>query len=113
MRHVTAAALLFATSAFATAPALASDYAFKLHNRSNGWTISGFYTYQDGEWSSNWLNGKVEAGEAVRMDWNSNEGNCVVPFRVRWVDYGAEDFKLDWCKGVSNIYMKDKGFTWD
>jgi hypothetical protein len=115
MRHTmtaTITALLLAIAAFAT-PATASDYAFKLHNRSDGWTISGFYTYQDGTWSSNWLDTNIESGQSVRMDWNSNAGNCVVPFRVRWVDYGSEDFKVDWCKGVSNIYMKNKGFSWD
>ncbi len=47
------------------------------------------------------------------MDWFSNEGDCVVPFRVSWDNYGADDFKIDWCKGVDNIYMKDKGFSWD
>ena len=40
-------------------------------------------------------------------------GSCVVPFRLQWVDYGAKDFKIDWCKGVSNIYMRDKGFSSD
>jgi hypothetical protein len=113
MGRIFFAAILLATSAVAGSQAHASDYAFKLHNRSNGWTISGFYTYQDGAWSANWLDGKIEAGAATRMDWNSNEGKCVVPFRVRWVDYGSEDFSIDWCKGVSNIYMKDKGFSWD
>ncbi|WP_286134249.1 hypothetical protein [Methylobacterium sp. Leaf123] len=47
------------------------------------------------------------------MDWNSDDGDCIVPFRVKWRDYGSEDFKLDWCKGVSNVYMKDKGFSYD
>ncbi|WP_176218620.1 hypothetical protein [Rhizobium rhizosphaerae] len=93
--------------------ALASDYGFRLHNRAAGYTINGFYTYQDGRWSDNWLTGRVRPGQAVDMDWFSNDGNCTVPFRVSWDDYGADDFKLDWCKGVSNLYMKDKGFSWD
>ena len=99
----------------AASPSLASDYAFRLHNRADGYTINGFYTYQNGQWSKNWLNEgqRVQPGTSVGMDWNSNEGNCVVPFRVSWDDYGSEDFKLDWCKSVSNVYMKDKGFSWD
>lgn len=96
-----------------TSPSWASDYAFRLHNKADGYTINGFYTFQDGRWSDNWLNGRIRPGESVGMDWNSNEGNCVVPFRVSWDNYGADDFKLDWCKGVSNVYMKDKGFSWD
>ena len=92
---------------------LASDYSFRLHNSAHGWTINGFYTYQNGRWSSNWLGSRIGEGDSASMDWNSNAGNCVVPFRVSWVDFGSQDFKLDWCKGVSNVYMKDKGFSWD
>ncbi len=90
----------------------ASDYPFRLHNQSDGWTIDGFYTYQNGRWSENWLRGRVAPGQSVRMNWHSNAGDCVVPFRVSWQDYGAEDFKVDWCK-VSNIYMRNQGFRWD
>lgn len=28
--------------------AMASDYAFRLHNRAEGYAITGFYTYQNG-----------------------------------------------------------------
>lgn len=111
MIKIIAAALLAAVAI--SAPASASDYAFRLHNRANGYTINGFYTYQNGRWSENWLDGRVRPGQSVDMDWFSNQGDCVVPFRVSWDNYGADDFKIDWCKGVSNIYMKDKGFTWD
>lgn len=99
----------------ATGISSASDYAFRLHNKANGYTINGFYTYQNGQWSENWLsNGdRIKPGEYMDMDWFSNEGNCVVPFRVSWDNYGADDFKVDWCKHPQNIYMKDKGFTWD
>lgn len=106
--------LLISVAALLTASAAAaSDYAFTLHNRSSGWVISGFQTFQDGRWSRNWLDSRIRAGESVAMDWHSNEGSCVVPFRVQWVDYGSEEFRIDWCKGVSNIYMRDKGFSWD
>lgn len=46
------------------------------------------------------------------MDWGSSEGACVVPFRVGWVGYEAEQFKVDWCK-LKNLYMKDEGFSVD
>ena len=93
--------------------ASAGDYAFRLNNNSSGWTINGFYTFQNGRWSKNWLTSRVSAGRGVNLDWNSDKGDCVVPFRVSWVDYGSEDFRLDWCKGVNNVYMKDNGFSWD
>lgn len=109
-RYLTAAALCLA--AISTS-AQASDYAFRLHNRADGYTINGFYTYQNGQWSENWLDGRIRPGQSIDLDWFSNQGNCVVPFRVSWDNYGADDFKLDWCKGVSNVYMKNKGFSWD
>ncbi|MFN3673058.1 MAG: hypothetical protein ACK4VM_14230 [Bosea sp. (in: a-proteobacteria)] len=75
--------------------------------------ISGFYTFQNGSWSRNWLNGRIGAGNSSRWTGTAMRGSCVVPFRLQWVDYGAKDFKIDWCKGVSNIYMRDKGFSSD
>lgn len=86
-----------------------SDYPFKLHNRSQGWTISGFQTFQDGKWSQNWLNGSVKSGETASLDWNSNAGDCVLRFRVSWVDYDAQEFRTDFCK-VKNLYMLNEGF---
>jgi hypothetical protein len=109
----TIGALLGLSLATCAVDASASDYAFRLHNRAKGYTINGFYTYQNGRWSDNWLRDRVAPGHSVPMDWNSNEGSCVVPFRVSWDNYGAEDFKLDWCKGVNNVYMNDQGFTTD
>lgn len=113
MRNTTAAALAMLLSA--TAGTGASDYAFQLHNKANGYTINGFYTYQDGRWSGNWLKGgnRIRPGESVRMDWYSNEGACVVPFRVSWDDYGADDYQIDWCKKPRHIYMDDQGFSWN
>ncbi|HLP70983.1 MAG TPA: hypothetical protein VK181_26030 [Rhizobium sp.] len=109
--------ILLAVAAVATVASLAhaSNYAFRLHNRADGYTINGFYTYQDGQWSDNWLKEgqRVRPGEDIDMDWFSNEGDCVVPFRVSWDNYGADDFKVDWCKHPSNIYMQNKGFSWD
>lgn len=105
--------LLFVTVMLAAAGAKASDYAFTLHNRSEGWVINGFYTYQNGRWSKNWLKYKVKAGQSVKLDWNSNDGECVVPFRVSWDGYGSDDYKVDWCKGIRNIYMLNEGFKTD
>jgi hypothetical protein len=88
-----AAALTMSVSAFA------ADYDFNLHNRATGWVIDGFYTYQNGKWSDNWLTARVQAGQAIEMLWNSQEGSCAVPFRVNWVDWGANN--------PTNTYMID------
>lgn len=97
----------------AALPAAAGDtYKFNLHNKSSQYVINGFRTFEGGKWSKNWIDFTLKPGETAEMDWGSDEGNCVVPFRVGWVGYEAEQFKVDWCK-VSNIYMKDDGFTYD
>ncbi|MCD2171943.1 hypothetical protein [Rhizobium sp. C4] len=104
-----------AALAAATTLAHASNYAFRLHNRAQNYTINGFYTYQEGQWSDNWLKdgARIRPGDIVEMDWFSNKGDCVVPFRVSWDNYGADDFKVDWCQHPKNIYMENKGFSWD
>jgi hypothetical protein len=108
--------LMAATAAIVmSAAALANNYNFNLHNQANGWVIDGFYTYQNGKWSKNWLQGaRIQPSQYVGLAWNSQAGECVVPFRVSWVGYGSQDFTMDWCKNnPTNIYMLDESFTWD
>jgi hypothetical protein len=94
-------------------PAIAGDtYKFNLHNQSSDYTITGFRTYEDGKWSKNWIDFTLKPGEEAEMDWGSDEGNCVVPFKVEWKGYQAEKFSVDFCK-VHNLYMKDSGFKYD
>lgn len=93
--------------------AMAGDsYKFNLHNKSSDYTIIGFYTYESGKWSKNWIDFTLKPGEEAEMDWGSDEGNCVVPFKVDWKGYEAEKFSVDFCK-VHNLYMKDSGFRFD
>jgi hypothetical protein len=90
------------------------DYDFTLYNKSKGWVINGFYTLQNGKWSKNWLTGTVASGASIKMVWSSEDGDCVVPFKVNWVDYGmSEQFNVDWCKKPKNVYMLDEGFKVD
>ncbi|WP_242390482.1 hypothetical protein [Pararhodospirillum photometricum] len=103
---VGAAALLISTGAEA------GSYRFNLHNSTSQYVITSFKTKENGVWSSNWLNSSIQPGETAVMEWNSDEGDCVVPFRVGWKGYETEQFQADWCK-VTNIYMQDEGFTWD
>lgn len=115
IHHLTRRTLLGATLAGIATRSFAGAYAFKLHNNATGYDINGFYTFQNGVWSKNWFsNGRLlKPGESASMDWKSDEGDCEVPFRVSWVNWGNQDFKLDWCKNVKNVYMLDKGFRWD
>lgn len=92
------------------------EYDFDLYNRTSGWVLNGFYTKEDGVWSKNWLSKKLQPGKSFRMMWSSasDEGACVVPFKVTWDDYDeAETYSLDWCKGIKSVYLKDTTFTVD
>lgn len=111
IRTVIAAAALLAAQAVTGANAQ-SDYPFKLHNRSQGWTITGFQTFMDGAWSTNWLQAPITAGSTANMDWKSNAGSCTVRFRVQWKDYDPTEHRADFCK-VKNLYMLNEGIRTD
>jgi hypothetical protein len=97
-------------SAFLAGPALADSYKFKLQNDSQ-YAITGFQTYEDGKWST-WSGVDVPPGETQTMDWQSNEGDCVVPFRIIYKDVETEQYKVDWCK-IRNIRVHDDSVTAD
>ena len=91
-----------------TTAALAESYKFELHNESK-YEITGFQTFEDGKWST-WSNVGVAPGETQTMDWQSDEGDCVVPFRIIYKDIETEQYKVDWCK-IGNITVHDDSVT--
>jgi hypothetical protein len=101
---------LGALGALIAAPALADSYKFVLHNESK-YAITGFQTYEDGKWST-WSGVNVAPGESANMDWNSDAGDCVVPFRIIYKDVETEQYKVDWCK-IGNIRVHDDSVTAD
>jgi len=82
--------------ALAAGPAIADSYKFTLYNHSK-YAIEGFQTFEKGKWDT-WDNVSVDQDEHQTMDWNSNEGNCVVPFRIIYEEVKTEQYKVDWCK---------------
>ena len=94
-------------------PAWAGDsYKFNLHNRSSEYTITGFYTYEGGRWSKNWIDFTLKPGEEAEMDWGSDAGTRVVPLQGGSKGYDADPFPVAF-RPVHNLYMKDQGFTFD
>ena len=91
-------------------PAMAASYKFQLHNESK-YAITGFETFEDGKWST-WTGVSAAPGETQTMDWNSSEGDCVVPFRIIYKDVETEQYQVDWCK-ISNIRVHDDKVTAD
>ena len=92
----------------ATTAAAGESYKFKLHNESK-YEITGFQTFEDGKWST-WSGVSVAPDETQTMDWQSDEGDCVVPFRIIYKDIETEQYKVDWCK-ISTITVHDDKVT--
>jgi hypothetical protein len=90
--------------------ASAESYKFLMHNDSQ-YAITGFQTFENGEWST-WSGVSVGPGESQTMDWNTDAGDCVVPFRIMYKDVETEQYKVDWCK-IHNIRVHDDNVTAD
>lgn len=106
-----AVALSLAIIAYGTGALASETYKFHLVNKTTKYTITGFQTYENGTWST-WSNVKLAPGEEQDMDWGSNEGNCVVPFRVIYAEIQTEQYQVDWCK-VKNIVVSDTDVTYN
>ena len=96
--------------ALVAGPALADSYKFQMHNESK-YAITGFETYENGTWST-WSGVDIAPGQTLGMDWQSNEGDCNVPFRIIYKDVQTEQYTVDWCK-ISNIRVHDDKVTAD
>ena len=97
--------VVFASSAYA------DSYKFHLVNKTTKYTITGFQTYENDKWST-WSDVSLAPGDEQDMDWGSNEGKCVVPFRVIYAEIQTEQYQVDWCK-VRNIIVSDTDVTYD
>ena len=106
-RLLTSAALL---GALIATPTFAGAYKFTMHNNSQ-YPISGFETYEDGKWSK-WTGVDLPPGSEQVMDWNTDKGDCNVPFRIIYKDVETEQYTVDWCK-ISHIRVNDDKVTAD
>lgn len=84
---------------------------FNVVNKSNVAAV-GFRTQENGEWSANWISDKIEPGDTFNMDFETNNGNCVVRTQIRFADGGTFDAPVDYCK-INNLYIRDGNVTWD
>lgn len=104
------AAFALACGIAASSPASAASYKFTMHNNSK-YAITGFQTLENGTWST-WSGVDIGPGEEQVMDWNSNEGDCTVPFRIIYKDVETEQYSVDWCK-ISNVRVHNDSVTVD
>lgn len=115
----TAALLPALTAAFAlliSAPiAGAAGMKFGIENSSD-YIITGFYTGEDGEWSANWMNFKLNGGEKANMTFN-HDGACDIEFYVTWEAEDGSHIKGDETTinicDANTIYFNGKEATYD
>jgi hypothetical protein len=46
------------------------------------------------------------------MDWNTDKGDCNVPFKIIYKDIETEQYTVDWCK-ISHIRVNNDDVTAD
>lgn len=96
-RLVATLALPFAIVSAAFAPAHADSWKFDVVNKGNSPVVE-FRTQEEGEWSENWIENRIEPGDTVNLDFETAEGKCTVRTQIRFVDGTYFDADVDYCK---------------
>lgn len=110
---VLAGALALAMLAGARATAVAEEgkhWYFSVHNASAN-VVNEFRTQEDGEWSENWLSTRLEPGDEIKLDFETNEGDCVIRTQVNLVGGAYFDAPVDYCK-ASTLEIQGDTLIW-
>lgn len=83
---------------------------FDVENQSNG-TVNEFRTQEDGEWSENWLENRIEPGDTIKLDFETDEGKCEVRTQIHLVDGGYFDAPVDYCK-AKTLVIQNNTLLW-
>jgi hypothetical protein len=75
---------------------------FDVENASND-TVLEFRTQEDGEWSENWMKKRIEPGDKIKLDFETDEGKCEVRTQIHLADGGYFDAPVDYCKAKSLV----------
>ena len=101
MIRACAAALALAVTTLAAplSPALGDDksWTFDVVNKGNTPVVE-FRTQEDGEWSENWIDERIEPGDTNTLDFETDEGKCTVRTQIRFTDGTFFDADVDYCK---------------
>jgi hypothetical protein len=84
-------------SSFGSALAAEKSWKFDVENKGNS-PIIEFRTQEEGEWSENWIENRIEPGDKVELDFETDEGKCTVRTQIRFVDGTYFDADVDYCK---------------
>ena len=114
MKHYAIAAFAIALLGLSSVPTFAEDegkhWYFNVENQSNG-TVLEFRTQEDGEWSENWLEKRLEPGDNIKLDFETYKGDCVVRTQIHLLDGTYFDADVDYCK-ASTLEIGDKTLVW-
>ena len=75
---------------------------FDVENESNG-TVNELRTQEDGEWSENWLSARIEPGDKIKLDFETDEGKCEVRTQIHLTDGSYFDAPVDYCKAKTLV----------
>ena len=75
---------------------------FDVVNESND-TVLEFRTQEDGEWSENWIEKRIEPGDTIKLDFETDEGKCEVRTQIHLADGGYFDAPVDYCKAKTLV----------
>lgn len=75
---------------------------FDVDNESTG-TVNEFRTQEQGEWSENWLEKRLEPGDKIKLDFETSEGKCEVRTQIHLIDGTYFDAPVDYCKAKTLV----------
>ncbi|KWT64574.1 hypothetical protein [Hyphomicrobium sulfonivorans] len=108
------AGTLIAAGMTSAIPAFAADddkhWYFDVENDSNG-TVNEFRTQEDGEWSENWLSNRLEPGDKIKLDFETDEGQCEVRTQIHLTDGTYFDAPVDYCK-AKTLVIQNNTLRW-
>ena len=78
---------------------------FDVENQSNDTAIE-LRTQEDGEWSENWLSNRLEPGNTIKLDFETDEGKCEVRTQIHLTDGGYFDAPVDYCKAKTLVIQQ-------
>ena len=83
---------------------------FDVENESNS-TVNELRTQEEGEWSENWLSNRIEPGDKIKLDFETDEGKCEVRTQIHLTDGSYFDAPVDYCK-AKTLVIQDKTLLW-
>ena len=87
----------------------AAEWKFNVVNRGSHPALE-FRTQEEGEWSDNWLEKRLDPGASIEMDFETDQGECTVRTQIRFTDDSYFDADVDYCT-VKTLYIHHDRLT--